>query len=253
MQNLSKSELISVLDFMFEVQKITDSNGLYKSMEKLARTVLRCDQLLLGTCSTETASSVFQFNHLENLFAHEDQRAAGYEFPFYSDAPAKSVCQSSQCASSDDERTVSSSINMTSNEDGILICNYPARSRPVCAAFVGKDNERSKNQQLIDSLTPYLSSAIERISTNVAALGKSTKKTTPDTSKQTDEKDPVFLTTREKEILQWASSGKSCWEIGSIIGISERTVKFHLQNVYRKLEVVNRAQAVSVAFQRALM
>jgi LuxR family quorum-sensing system transcriptional regulator CciR len=40
--------------------------------------------------------------------------------------------------------------------------------------------------------------------------------------------------------------GKTSWEIGKILATSERTVKFHLKNVYAKLNVCNRAQAVAV-------
>ena len=51
--------------------------------------------------------------------------------------------------------------------------------------------------------------------------------------------DDPELTEREKECLLWASKGKSLWEIGMIIGISERTVKFHLDNARKKYKVPN--------------
>lgn len=55
------------------------------------------------------------------------------------------------------------------------------------------------------------------------------------------------LSNKEIEVLKWARAGKSYWETGQIMNISERTVKFHLQNAYRKLDVVNRSQAVARA------
>ncbi len=60
--------------------------------------------------------------------------------------------------------------------------------------------------------------------------------------------DQPKLTAKELEVLKWARVGKSYWETGKIMGISERTVKFHLNNVYRKLNVVNRTQAIARAF-----
>lgn len=66
-------------------------------------------------------------------------------------------------------------------------------------------------------------------------------------------KESFYLTTREHQILKWVSEGKGCWETGAILGISERTVKFHLQNIYRKLNVVNRAQAITKAMRHALI
>ncbi len=55
------------------------------------------------------------------------------------------------------------------------------------------------------------------------------------------------LTPRERQILYWASLGKTTWEIGRIVGIRERTVMFHVGNAMRKLEARNRAQAIAKA------
>jgi DNA-binding CsgD family transcriptional regulator len=54
----------------------------------------------------------------------------------------------------------------------------------------------------------------------------------------------VSLTPREADVLRWIAVGKTNWEIGQILGLSERTVKFHLYNSFGKLNVVNRTQAV---------
>jgi LuxR family quorum-sensing system transcriptional regulator SolR len=56
----------------------------------------------------------------------------------------------------------------------------------------------------------------------------------------------VNLTAKERDVLKWVIEGKTSWEIGRILATSERTVKFHLKNVYAKLNVSNRAQAVAV-------
>jgi transcriptional regulator EpsA len=58
------------------------------------------------------------------------------------------------------------------------------------------------------------------------------------------------LTEREREILRWIYFGKSNFEIGAILGISPLTVKNHVQKILRKLNVVNRAQAVGKALER---
>ena len=52
------------------------------------------------------------------------------------------------------------------------------------------------------------------------------------------------LSEREEEILQWVALGKTNPEIGSILYISSFTVKNHLNNIFKKLNVSNRAQAV---------
>lgn len=53
------------------------------------------------------------------------------------------------------------------------------------------------------------------------------------------------LTRREKEVLKWCASGKSHWEISMLMSISERTVKFHMSNIFKKFNVTNKAQAVA--------
>lgn len=55
------------------------------------------------------------------------------------------------------------------------------------------------------------------------------------------------LTAREKEILNWICRGKSNIEIGLILGLSPFTVKNHVQKILRRLNVLNRAQAVGKA------
>lgn len=52
------------------------------------------------------------------------------------------------------------------------------------------------------------------------------------------------LTEREREVLVLLSSGYANAEIGRILSVSENTVKFHLQSIYRKLDVSGRAEAV---------
>ncbi|VAX12517.1 hypothetical protein MNBD_GAMMA24-2823 [hydrothermal vent metagenome] len=62
-------------------------------------------------------------------------------------------------------------------------------------------------------------------------------------------KDLPNFTLRERETLKWSYEGKTAWEIGVILSISERTVKFHLNNIYQKLNVANRSQAVAKAIR----
>lgn len=56
-----------------------------------------------------------------------------------------------------------------------------------------------------------------------------------------------LLTQREIDCLFWASEGKTAWEIGQILSISERTVVFHLTNVVSKLSSSSRQHAISKA------
>ena len=59
--------------------------------------------------------------------------------------------------------------------------------------------------------------------------------------------DPLVeeLSTRELEIMEWVRQGKTNAEIGIILDISAFTVKNHMQRILKKLDVLNRAQAVA--------
>ena len=63
----------------------------------------------------------------------------------------------------------------------------------------------------------------------------------------------IIMTKRESEILQWLHMGKTNWEISSILEISPLTVKNHVQNILRKLDVQNRSQAAVKAAKIGLI
>src|SRR6185503_11211121 len=94
----------------------------------------------------------------------------------------------------------------------------------------------SKQAYLADLVVPYLHGAwvrsqvtwpLDRAGTKPAKTG--------------------LLTPREQQILQWIYHGKSNIEIGMILDISPLTVKNHVQKTLRKLNVLNRTQAVGKA------
>ena len=60
------------------------------------------------------------------------------------------------------------------------------------------------------------------------------------------------LTRRELECLGWCADGKSYWETAVILGISERTVSFHMEAVRSKLQAASNAHAVAVALRAGL-
>jgi DNA-binding response OmpR family regulator len=57
----------------------------------------------------------------------------------------------------------------------------------------------------------------------------------------------VELSEREVEALTWSARGKTSDEIATIVGLSRRTVDFHLDNARTKLGVATRIEAVATA------
>lgn len=66
-------------------------------------------------------------------------------------------------------------------------------------------------------------------------------------------KESQSLSDRERSCLLWAAEGKTSWEISVIQEISERTVRFHLNNATEKLGAVNRQHAVARAIALGLI
>lgn len=58
------------------------------------------------------------------------------------------------------------------------------------------------------------------------------------------------LTVREQEVLEWLSQGLSNRRIAERLGISEHTVKFHINAIYGKLGASTRTEAVNHALRR---
>ncbi|MES2900376.1 MAG: XrtB/PEP-CTERM-associated transcriptional regulator EpsA [Pseudomonadota bacterium] len=86
---------------------------------------------------------------------------------------------------------------------------------------------------LMKLLTPHLHFALARVLSMVEEyqgnLGKAKK----------------ALSERQREILHWLHEGKTNWEIARILDLSELNVKYHIDQIFQKLEVRSRAQAVA--------
>lgn len=60
------------------------------------------------------------------------------------------------------------------------------------------------------------------------------------------------LSARELEVLRYLAEGKDNCQIGDALGISERTVRYHLRNIYDKLGVQRRGEAIAWAARQGL-
>ncbi|MDH4391274.1 MAG: autoinducer binding domain-containing protein [Aquabacterium sp.] len=61
------------------------------------------------------------------------------------------------------------------------------------------------------------------------------------------------LTPRELEALRWTMEGKTAWEVGAILGITERTAVLHVNNAMHKLGCTSKHQAVLRALRLGLI
>jgi DNA-binding NarL/FixJ family response regulator len=69
------------------------------------------------------------------------------------------------------------------------------------------------------------------------------------TEEQQSLRNRFSLTEREADVLFWIARGKSNRDIGDILGLSHRTINKHLEQIYAKLSVENRASAAALAIR----
>lgn len=65
--------------------------------------------------------------------------------------------------------------------------------------------------------------------------------------------EPPTLTAREREVLLWAAENKTDAEIGAILSVTPRAIRFHWSNIFDKLGVHGRMRAVVMAIQFRLI
>ncbi|SFI60451.1 LuxR family transcriptional regulator [Bradyrhizobium sp. Gha] len=65
--------------------------------------------------------------------------------------------------------------------------------------------------------------------------------------------DAIVLTSQEIECLKWCKEGKTNWEIGEILDISQKTVEFHIGNTMKKLGASNRITAVIMGIKNGII
>jgi transcriptional regulator EpsA len=98
----------------------------------------------------------------------------------------------------------------------------------------------NRTSKMMPVFLPYIDSALRQLEHLPEQL--------PVLQSIQDEPESEFvdiLSDRESEIMLWVKMGKTNHEIGMILNISAFTVKNHLQRIFKKLDVLNRAQAAT--------
>ncbi len=141
--------------------------------------------------------------------------------------------------------------------DGTILWSTPQATRLINAATGSNDGLDIVSRTIGDWMTqtsardtPLVITHAERPSLQFTFLGAVGADeylfrltTTNEKSGDALLRDHFSLTTRESEVLVWIAKGKSNRDIGEILGLSARTVNKHLEQIYVKLGVENRASA----------
>ncbi|MBL8050756.1 MAG: response regulator transcription factor [Anaerolineales bacterium] len=130
----------------------------------------------------------------------------------------------------------------TYNEDDLMMRGLQSGAR----GYLLKDSNR---ENLIDTIHAAAKGET-LLKPEILARVLSSKTST---KKEITTQAQSILTERELEVLQLASLGERNKEIAYKLGITERTVKAHLQSIYQKFGVDSRAAAVAIAAQKGLL
>lgn len=173
-------------------------------------------------------------------------RWMGHRFqPFINEAFTDSALQSLE-----GESTIQTFQDM---KTGLVHGIKDQRGRHDCLYVLLTDNELPDKRKTLESLRfllPYIDASFRQIShlpgqyygqpRDIPSSGNEAEDTGGSNNAAVEE-----LSARELEIMAWVRKGKTNSEIGTILDISAFTVKNHMQRILKKLDVLNRAQAVA--------
>lgn len=124
--------------------------------------------------------------------------------------------------------------------------NHEYIFQALCAGATGYMLKSSKPAELLEAIRQIsvggspMSMQIARL---VVGSFQSDKKTTASVNE---------LSTREKEIIHWLAQGLVYKEIGEKLIISPQTVRTHIRNIYEKLQVTSKTEAINKVFPRSI-
>ncbi|MEK3758274.1 response regulator transcription factor [Paenibacillus sp. FSL P4-0338] len=131
----------------------------------------------------------------------------------------------------------------TYNEDGLMINALALGAK----GYLLKDTSRDELFRTIESAIRGSTLLQADILTKVFAAKERSK------IAGARDTEPVNLTDKELLILQLVARGFKSKEIAFDMGVTERTIKSHLTNIYSKLGVESRAQAVATAIEQGIL
>lgn len=244
--DLSKSEMQRVLEILHYAAEATTGDDVHCLLQLLQRAVA-CPRVIGGVAQLNAKGGFKEFNSVINVSYSNDwlytygkrQYAAvdpvlqallsTFETQTWEQAYRK-TSSTKQCEFIEEARSYGLTNGMTT---GLL---EQSRRYASFFSFAGGDPEDVRRYKaLVEYLIPYFHRVlIDNIHTPLPNRVKG-------------------LSPRETTVLMWMKHGKTNWEISRILGVSERTVRFHVEGIFVKLDVSSRTQAVACAMEQGLL
>lgn len=243
--DLTKREMQRVLEILHYAAEATTGDDVYQVLQLIQKAVA-CPRVIGGVAKLNAKGGFREFNSVINvsysndwLYTYGKQEYATVDPVLQSllstfktqvwEQTYKKTSSSKQCEFIEEARSYGLTHGITT---GLL---EGSRRFASFFSFAGGDpGDTQRYKGLVEYLVPYLHRVL--ITNTHTPLSNRVKGLSP----------------RETTVLLWMKQGKTNWEISRILGVSERTVRFHVEGIFAKLDVSSRTQAVAFAMEQGL-
>lgn len=244
-KKLTKKELFEILEFVDYSLNISQEEGAFCELINRTKTLILHDFAICGLVEVENKSlskikAVVNVSYpkewMKIYFKNNYQAIDPVLRTHFSTFRPQIWSKTYQRDSDIDLKFLSTAQDFGLSEGLTYGIFEPEDSTGTIISFSGSSIEPS-NQQVtcLKIIVPYIHQALIRVSRK-KTIFKETGISLP-------------LSAREIEVLKWVKLGKTNWEISAILNISERTAKFHVINIIRKLNASTRGHAVAKALE----
>lgn len=247
-KNFSKRELQGFLEILhYSVEAETDED--VKKVLDRAQKIFPCEHTLAGVARVNSKGSVQEFSHIVNI-SYPNDWLYQYAKNGYADVDPILTTHAKTFQTQIWTNTYRQSFSKKEKEfieharsfglvNGITAGSLD-KKRGLCS-FVSFASQSSN--------TPLHQNYIGILEYIVHRLHYTLIKNTPTTTNSASN----ILSTRELSVLQWMTQGKTNWEISRILGVSERTIRFHVEGIFCKLDVTSRSHAVAMGIENRML
>ena len=243
--DLTKREIQCVLEILHYSAEATTGDDVYHILQLIQKAVA-CPRAIGGVAQLNTKGGFKEFNSVINVSYSNDWLYTYGKHKYATVDPVlesllstfktqiweqtyKKTSSPKQCEFIEEARSYGLTHGITT---GLLERN---RRFASFFSFAGGDpGDTQRYKGLVEYLIPYLHRVL--IANTHTPLSNRVKGLSP----------------RETTVLIWMKQGKTNWEISRILGVSERTVRFHVEGIFAKLDVSSRTQAVAFAMEQGL-
>lgn len=244
--DFTKREMQCVLEVVHYTMQATSGVDVHQLLQRIKQ-VVACQQVIGGVAQLNHAGKFKEFNNVINvsysndwLYTYCKRGYAGRDCVLQSvlstfqtqvwEQTYKNAISPKQLEFTEEARSYGLTHGITTS------MLEPGRSFASFFSFAGGDSDDTlRYKGLLEYLLPYLHRImLANVHTSAANRVRG-------------------LSHRELTVLEWMKHGKTNWEVSRIIGITERTVRFHVESIFTKLEVGSRTQAVACAIEQGLL